>query len=267
MRHPHLNIGSITKHQLLHSITVMGFSLFVSAFSITALAAEKPVWDANNILGSKHDLTSLNERAGVEAMGGVAFTDYGDACLYCHIPEEEQDQPLKPGQLPNWNRYKTNLDVYEQYTSGTLKSVATRPGEISLLCLSCHDGTMAVDRIAFRPTDILNKDDYSLHMKLSDTDNISSCGKCHDGTVAHEISRKVIGSDMTDDHPIAIRYLGLDNKSDKFFAPDDARGFDNGIRLYGGNIECATCHDVHTPDSYKLLRTDAETLCSTCHTN
>lgn len=239
----------------------------ISATVPAAFAVEFSAVSAEKILGSKHDLTSLNRRAGVEAMGGVAFSDYGDACIYCHIPDERGSDPLKPGQIPNWNRFKTNFDSYTIYSGRTFESKPSQPGDISLLCLSCHDGTMAVDRIAFHPTEKLSEEDYSLHMKLDDTDDLQSCGKCHDGTVAHDISRKVIGSNISDDHPIAIRYLGLDYNADKFYAPDNPGGFNNGIRLYDGNIECATCHDIHNPDAYKLLRTDAETLCSTCHAN
>jgi predicted CXXCH cytochrome family protein len=262
IRTPHGRYGGVSALFLTIATLMLAY-----AYAEEQPQAHARVWNANNILGSKHDLTSLNQRAGVEAMAGVAYSDYGDACIYCHIPADKEDAPLKAGQLPEWNRFKTNFDSYTFYKSNTLRSNAGRPGDISMLCLSCHDGTMAVDRISFRPTDVLSQDDYSLHMKLNDTDNISSCGKCHDGSVAHDISRKVIGNNLNDDHPIAIRYIGLNNDSDKFYPVDNPTGFDNGIRLYDGNIECATCHDIHSPDSYKLLRTDAETLCSTCHTN
>lgn len=259
---PHDRYGGVAALLLLVATAVV-----IPAYAVEQPKAHARVWNANNILGSKHDLSGLNQRAGVEAMGGVAFSDYGDACVYCHIPADKEGDPLKSGQLPNWNRFKTNFDTYTFYNSNTLRSTSGKPGDISMLCLSCHDGTMAVDRVATRPTSALSQEDYSLHMKLNDTDNINSCKKCHDGTVAHDISRKVIGTNLSDDHPIAIRYLGLNNDSDKFYPVDNPTGFNNGVRLYDGNIECATCHDIHSPDSYKLLRTDAETLCSTCHTN
>ncbi len=262
-----MHIRTITSRQLLCRFAALGLYLFVSVTSITTVAGEKSVWNANNILGSKHDLTSLNERAGVEAMGGVAFSDYGDACIYCHIPADKENESERAGQIPGWNRIKPNYDSYELYSSPTLNSKVSRPGDISLLCLSCHDGMSAVDRVVFRPSGWMSADDYSLHMKLNDTDNISSCAKCHDGYVAHDISNKVIGDKFNDDHPVAIRYLGLKVDSPGFKSPDSARGFNNGIRLYDGNIECATCHDIHQPDSYKLLRVDTEILCSTCHTN
>ena len=46
--------------------------------------------DAGTILGTKHDFTGLNERVGVVAMSGLAFSDYGNPCVYCHIPPEKE---------------------------------------------------------------------------------------------------------------------------------------------------------------------------------
>ena len=42
-------------------------------------------------------------------------------------------------------------------------------------------------------------------------------------------------------------------------------GFKNGVKLYNGYVECATCHDVHDPSKELLLRENAEYLCLTCH--
>ena len=42
-----------------------------------------PVQGTNDtILGSKHDFSGLNRRAGVVAMPTVAFSDYGNPCVY-----------------------------------------------------------------------------------------------------------------------------------------------------------------------------------------
>lgn len=221
----------------------------------------------DRILGSKHDLTALNQRAGVEAMAGVAYSDYGNACIYCHLPPEEEASATRPGQIDGWNRIRPIAARYELYNSATLDSLPQRPNDISLLCLSCHDGTMAVDRVVHTPRAWSSGDDMSLHMRLSATDDLNSCGKCHDGSVAHDIAMKAIGTNLRDDHPISIRYAGLDMDIAGFKTVDSPQGFDNGVKLFEGNIECATCHDIHNPDSPMLLRTDGEKLCVTCHTN
>ena len=219
------------------------------------------------ILGSKHDLTALNKRAGVEAMAGVAYSDYGNACIYCHIPPDEENAEPRPGQIAGWNRIRPISTNYELYDSPSFDSRANRPSDISLLCLSCHDGTMAVDRVVHTPKTWNSGDDMSLHMKLSATDDLNSCGKCHDGSVAHNMKIKAIGTDLGDDHPISIRYAGLDMNIAGFKTVDSSSGFKNGVKLFDGKIECATCHDIHNPDAPMLLRTAGETLCATCHNN
>lgn len=229
--------------------------------------ATPPPSGMDRILGSKHDLTALNQRAGVEAMAGVAYSDYGNACIYCHLPPEEEASATRPGQIDGWNRIRPIAARYELYNSATLDSLPQRPNDISLLCLSCHDGTMAVDRVVHTPRAWSSGDDMSLHMRLSATDDLNSCGKCHDGSVAHDIAMKAIGTNLRDDHPISIRYAGLDMDIAGFKTVDSPQGFDNGVKLFEGNIECATCHDIHNPDSPMLLRTDGEKLCVTCHTN
>ena len=221
----------------------------------------------NKILGSKHDLTALNKRAGVEAMGGIAFSDYENACVYCHIPPEQETAEPVPGQIEGWNRIRPVANKYELYSSQNFDSTPSRPNDISLLCLSCHDGTMAVDRVIHKPKTWDSGNDMSLHMRLNATDDLNSCGKCHDGSVAHDIKAKAIGTNLRDDHPISIRYAGLDLDIKGFRGVDAPQGFSNGVKLFNGNIECATCHDIHNPDSPMLLRTPGDTLCSTCHTN
>ncbi|MEN8169356.1 MAG: cytochrome c3 family protein [Pseudomonadota bacterium] len=239
--------------------------MFTSAQAEENVAPD--ITEPNKILGSKHDLTSLNQRAGVEAMEGVAFSDYDNACIYCHLPPEEEETATRPGQIEGWNRIRPIAANFDLYNSPSFDSAPSRPNDISLLCLSCHDGTMAVDRVVHTPRAWKSGDDMSLHMKLSATDDLNSCGKCHDGSVAHDITQKAIGTNLSDDHPISIRYAGLGMDIAGFKTPDSPRGFDNGVRLFEGNIECATCHDIHKPEARMLLRTDGEKLCTTCHTN
>lgn len=238
-------------------------------------AADEPVakpkahvvlFDAQQILGSKHDLTSLNERAGVEAMGGVAYSDYGNPCVYCHLPPEKtQGEAEAAGGITGWNRIRPLASQYDPYASPTLQEKANRPSDISMLCLSCHDGTVAVDRIVFKPMGWSSDKQATLHMKLGADSDVNSCGKCHDGNVAHDIRVKTIGTDLRDDHPISIRYAGLAIDNPGFRTADGPWGFDNGVTLYDGRVECASCHDIHKPSSPMLLRVEPGVLCATCH--
>ncbi len=255
------------------STKVLIFTLLVGGLAWAAYAAAAvaivgdPVLGADDpILGSKHDFTGLNARAGVVAMSSVAFSDYGYSCVYCHIPPEEAGAvPADFGGIDGWNRYVPALSNYQLYDSVNLDNKTSGPNPISMLCLSCHDGTMAVDMVVFKPATFDPTLDNAMHMRINPADNIESCGKCHNGDVAHDISVKMLGTDLRNDHPISMQYAGLTFKDIDFRPPDNPNGFDNGVKLYNGQVECMTCHNVHDPSRELLLRANAEVLCFTCH--
>ncbi|MCW8918119.1 MAG: cytochrome c3 family protein [Gammaproteobacteria bacterium] len=251
---------------LRRAVGVSGILLCLTGAAAAAGVQQPAPWNANDILGSKHDLTSLNQRAGVEAMAGMAFNDYENPCIYCHVPAEEStDEAETGGAIAGWNRIRPVAKQYEVYNSPSLQGMAKRPSDISMLCLSCHDGTVAVDRIVFKPIGWSSDKQTTLHMQLGASSNIQQCGKCHDGDVAHDISVKTIGTSLRDDHPISIRYAGFAIDNPNFRTVDGPGGFDNGVRLYDGMVECASCHDIHNPQAKMLLRVEAPTLCATCH--
>ena len=222
--------------------------------------------DAGTILGTKHDFTGLNERVGVVAMGGLAFSDYGSPCVYCHLPPEKEGiDSAESGGIPGWNRFIPATTTYDLYDSRTIDNKVRTPSPVSLLCLSCHDGTMAVDMTVFKPDTFKSSEDAALHLRINGADSLMNCGKCHNGTAAHEIEIKHLGTDLQNDHPISMTYAGLTHRDPDYRPPDSPYGFDNGVKLYDGKVECATCHNVHNPDVNLLLRTDADRLCETCH--
>ncbi|MEK7322583.1 MAG: cytochrome c3 family protein [Pseudomonadota bacterium] len=248
-----------------HERTPLATRIAVAAGLIAALLLGHHAL-AGTLLGTKHDFTGLNQRAGVVAMPGVAFSDYGNPCVYCHLPPErpEQDSAGQGGN-PGWNRFVPATGAYDTYDTRTLDNKVRTPSPISLLCLSCHDGTMGVDMTVFKPDGWQSSKDAALHLRLNGADDLMSCGKCHNGRVAHSIAIKHIGTDLTNDHAISMTYAGLNNNDQDFRTPDSPYGFDNGIKLYDGKVECATCHNVHDPDVKLLLRTRADRLCETCH--
>ncbi len=263
-----LNKGGIYRaRQVLILILAMASVAVIRTAYSEAIIGD-PVAGANDpILGSKHDFSGLNERAGVAAMGGVAFSDYGNPCVYCHIPPEQSEaSALAKGAIEGWNRYRPATDGYQLYDSTYLDSKTRTPSPISLLCLSCHDGTMGVDMVVFRPGTFDSREDAALHMRINGADNTVSCGKCHNGRVAHDITIKHLGRDLRNDHPISMRYAGLMRVDPDFRKPHTDQGFSNGVRLYEGRVECASCHNVHNPEKDLLLRVNSDLLCQTCHT-
>ena len=231
---------------------------------VTALAASTS-W-AGTILGTKHDFTGINQRVGVVAMAGVAYSDFGSPCVYCHVPPDKKGADTTAlGGIPGWNRFIPATQHYDLYDSRSLDNKVRSPSSISLLCLSCHDGTMAVDMTIFKPDTFLRSEDAALHLRIHGANNLMSCGKCHNGDAAHSIEIKHLGTDLQNDHPISMTYAGLTHLDSDYRPPDGPYGFDNGVKLYEGKVECATCHNVHDPDINLLLRDTSDRLCETCH--
>lgn len=260
--------------RLKKSLVVMAalLPLFIAGVVSAAPLAAKaivadPVVGANDpLIGSKHDFTGLNQRAGVRAMSGVAFSDFGNPCVYCHLPPEEAATATEAlGGIDGWNRVAPATEHYKLFQSASLDAESTTPNSLTLLCLSCHDGTMAVDMVLMKPTGFNSKKDAAMHMKLNGANELTSCGKCHNGVAAHDISSKVIGQDLMNDHPVSFQYGGLNWKDRDFRMPNLAQGFSNGVALYNGNIECASCHDIHNSTQEMMLATRKDILCITCH--
>ena len=84
---------------------------------------EPDLLGAGTILGTKHDFLGLNQRAGVVAMPGLAFSKLESSCAYCHLPP---DRPAADsggrGGIPGWNRFvpAVNGPTYQLYDSRTL---------------------------------------------------------------------------------------------------------------------------------------------------
>lgn len=231
--------------------------------AMLAVVAVLPA-DSGTLVGSKHDMTSLNARAGVEAMTGLAFNNYRDPCIYCHVPAGLQGK-VTPGnsQIQEWNRYMPTGEI-RVYESDTIKGKITEVGVETLLCLSCHDGTMAIDMVINKPENWSMKDEAPLHMRLDKGGGLDRCTQCHDGRTAHNMETVAIGRSLMDDHPVGINYPGLFDNTD-FFRPSSDGRFRNGVRLFRNKVECATCHDVHNPDIVPFLRVEQKDLCITCH--
>jgi predicted CXXCH cytochrome family protein len=192
--------------------------------------------------------------AGPDRMAGSAHDFSGDLwsggeiCVVCHTTHNGE---IVSG-APLWNHELTSGNTYQLYGGVDMQAAPADPqanaaGEgISTLCLSCHDGTVALD----------------------------SFGGNTGGTLISAVGTPVgyaeVGIDLRDDHPIAIAYnSGLQtDMEDPSSATTDLGGTINADLLFGGNVECASCHDVHNGGATtKLLvfSNDGSALCQTCH--
>ena len=133
---------------------------------------------------------------------------------------------------------------------------------VSLACLSCHDNTIGLDNVINIPTSQFGNVTPAGAV-------ISSCATgCHTGTGAGGLNFEgtVIGTDLTNDHPISLTY---DPGQDPNFFPV-SNGKVGVLPLYGANkdqVECASCHNPHDNSNRPFLRmsNDNSAMCLTCH--
>jgi predicted CXXCH cytochrome family protein len=198
------------------------------------------VWTAT---GFSQTAIQNTDVLGVHDFSSTASPMHGpnaNACSYCHIPHRGLNN------TPLWNQ-TLSTQPYGLYTSGGTQNVPTQPvvGKTSVLCLSCHDGTVAVGQTVALGT-------------LNMTGAMSSA----------------IGTKLESSHPFSLQ---LPIKDAAHLVPELAGSQSvpdptKSVRLIDGNIECNTCHDVHNQNIDKkspefLVRDNANgQICLSCHT-
>ena len=89
------------------------------------------------IFNTKHNLGST----GINAASN--FSGTSEICVFCHTPHGGDSSAA----VPLWNRHldPAGFLTYDQLGSTTLDGQIEPVGSVSVACLSCHDGTQAMD--------------------------------------------------------------------------------------------------------------------------
>jgi len=193
-----------------------------------------PTLSQATIVGSPHDFQNAtwNSRKSI--------------CTICHTIHHA-DQSV----APLWGHAVTT-QTFTPYSSGSLQATVGQPTGASLACLSCHDGTVAINS---------------------------------SGTPEYVTGEAVIGTDLSDDHPISFTYDAalatadgyLHDPTTKLVTGPDFSGtktIDQEM-LFNHKMECASCHDIHKVrgasenSGIMLIMTGSNyagsKLCLTCH--
>lgn len=208
----------------------------VALFTTQAFAA--------SVVGSKHDLR-------VVGGGTAAGTGLTEVCVSCHTPHQAT---LAAGQDPLWNHTGTATALFGVYASGTLNAVPTEIGgaamgaqSVSLLCMSCHDGTVSV-------VSMYNVPNVGAVTPTAVAGRIDAAGLI--------ISNSNVGTSISNDHPVNFTYNAALVTADGggLAAPPAAL-------LIGGMVQCSSCHDVHDPLNVPFLTMNntGSALCLQCH--
>lgn len=192
--------------------------------------AAAPLLLADTILGSKHDLTPVGP-------GPIRATQEREVCAFCHTPHHAiSDTPL-------WN-HTLSTATYTLYDSSTVKAQINQPTGSSKLCLSCHDGTVALGMVENRPLPI----------------------EMQGGVVFMPPGRSNLDKDLSDDHPISFTY-DTELASDNAELRDPATLTGRARPDHNGQMQCTSCHDPHDNRYGRFLVMDnfASALCVSCH--
>ena len=215
---------------------IISAAVFLAFWAGYAHAETTKFSNLGSIANSRHNLTQ--QTAGPPSFGSsVAIwmntmrNDYTEVCVYCHTPHGANTTIA----APLWNRTNKG-NTYTLYniplTSG---QTATQPGVSSLTCLSCHDGTVAIDSIVNMPgsgkysaaQQTAQSDTFldtwgspprtpgDPHFTLgafTDTNNdgwgdTATCTNCHStsGIVTTlPFDAFALGTDLTNDHPVGV---------------------------------------------------------------
>ncbi|HSN51679.1 MAG TPA: hypothetical protein VLS87_04050, partial [Woeseiaceae bacterium] len=156
---------------------------------------------AQSIVGSKHDFTITGS-----AQATTSATD--QVCVFCHTPHGADIT----APVPLWNKVlnseQTRFTRYSTLATPTFDSLEAPVGSVSLACLSCHDGTQAMDVVLNQP----GSGGYNPAGAQIDTGAIGQMA----GTPV-----PTLGQDLSNDHPVSMQYGGGgadENDGDGLFA-------------------------------------------------
>jgi predicted CXXCH cytochrome family protein len=184
---------------------------------------------AQSIVDSPHNLS-------VTGPGNIRAISEERICIFCHTPHGAR------AVAPLWNR-RDSPAFYLPYDSPTITAKPGQPTGSSKLCLSCHDGTIALGEL------------------VSESAPIAMTA----GAVMPPGGSR-IGTDLRDDHPISFAYVeSLSRPQGELAFPHT---WDPSIKLdANGLMQCTTCHDPHDNTWQKFLVMDntGASLCRECH--
>lgn len=189
-----------------------------------------------SLQGQAQSVTETVHNLSTSGMGTVIATSETEVCIFCHTPHNSA--PLNP----LWNKSNPG-QTYILYNSSTVQATTGQPDGSSILCLSCHDGTIALGSV----------------LSLADPIDFSS------GITTMPVGHSNLSTDLSDDHPISFdcnSSLALTDGQLK-----DPAYITWPVSLENNKVQCTSCHDPHKNTYTDFLKTSSQysELCLSCH--
>ena len=223
---------------------LLAFALFIAGIG-THFASRAQ--STNDILNTPHNLSATGP-------GTVRANTESQVCVFCHTPHGATNAP----GAPLWNR-TLSQQTYTTYSSSSLdaETIAgqlAQPAGSSKLCLSCHDGTLAISSVNV----LTGQVDVTIPITGAGPGDTMPAGQ----GVQTGFTRN-LGTDLSNDHPISLTFdTTLANADGELLDPAVTAHI--AIRQPGvrppvplentgpggaGQVQCATCHDPHVIDT------------------
>lgn len=201
------------------------------AGAVPILGAACAAWaQQSSVVFSPHNLSASGP-------GVIRAATEEQVCIFCHAPHNAS--PVRP----LWNRTMP-LESYSIYQSRALDAKPGQPTGTSKMCLSCHDGTIALGSVVSRGTPIVMAGGIT--------------------TIPPGTSN--VGTDLSDDHPISFRFdAALAARDPKLKSP---ALLPPEIRLdSNAELQCTSCHDAHNNvhGKFMVLGNLNSEMCRACH--
>jgi len=203
-------------------------------------------------LAQQQNVGSTVHNLSVSGPGEVKSFSETELCKFCHIPHNAS----VPAPLWGHELSRASYKVPTVGASTGKSQLAPQPDGSSKLCLSCHDGTVALGEIAGMPRAI----------------TMSGSQRLSPG------QRGFLGTDLSGSHPISFTLADfVDNtakaETDIGMRPMALIAADPDVRLDSqGKMQCTTCHDPHSDRYFQEGRTPhfwvkptVGEVCTTCH--
>jgi len=176
--------------------------IYAGTLSIVCfMASSAAVAGTLSIADSYHNLGSNNKKTTAANGTGAPnhSTNTGEICVFCHTPHGGDNSAA----APLWNRVLSASQTYTRYSdlgTSTFDATEAPVGSVTVACLSCHDGTQAIDSVINAP----GSGGYNAAG--------SQIGGFAGGdATASRLSPGIVqnlGTDLSNDHPVSMQYGG-----------------------------------------------------------